>query len=82
MSFFAIRYPFFILMACMIVVVVGVAAITGMPVDLFPPINIPVVLVATFYADHEHHTPGERGVYPCRDVARCRRGRVSRILRR
>jgi multidrug efflux pump subunit AcrB len=50
MSFFAIRYPFFILMACMIVVVVGVAAITSMPVDLFPPVKIPVVVVATFYA--------------------------------
>jgi multidrug efflux pump subunit AcrB len=50
MSSFAIRYPFFILMACMIVVVVGVTAITGMPVDLFPPVKIPVVVVATFYA--------------------------------
>jgi multidrug efflux pump subunit AcrB len=50
MSFFAIRYPFFILMACMIIIVVGVAAITGMPVDLFPPVKIPVVVVATFYA--------------------------------
>src|SRR5277367_4250830 len=50
MSFFAIRYPFFILMVCMIVVVVGVAAITGMPVDLIPPVKIPVVVVATFYA--------------------------------
>jgi multidrug efflux pump subunit AcrB len=50
MSTFAIRYPFFILMACMIVVVVGVAAIAGMPVDLFPPVKIPVVVVATFYS--------------------------------
>jgi multidrug efflux pump subunit AcrB len=50
MSFFAIRYPFFILMACMVVIVVGVAAITAMPVDLFPPVKIPVVVVATFYA--------------------------------
>jgi multidrug efflux pump subunit AcrB len=50
MSFFAIRYPFFILMACMIVVVVGTAAILGMPVDLFPPVKIPVVVVATFFA--------------------------------
>jgi len=50
MSFFAIRYPFFILMVCLIVVVVGVAGITGMPVDLFPPVKIPVVVVATFYA--------------------------------
>ena len=50
MPFFAIRYPFFILMACMMVVVVGIAAILGMPVDLFPPVKIPVVVVATFYA--------------------------------
>src|SRR6201996_947100 len=50
MSSFAIRYPFFILMACLIVVVVGVTAIVGMPVDLFPPVKIPVVVVATFYA--------------------------------
>jgi multidrug efflux pump subunit AcrB len=50
MSSFAIRYPFFILMACLAVVVVGVAAIVGMPVDLFPPVKIPVVVVATFYA--------------------------------
>jgi multidrug efflux pump subunit AcrB len=47
MSFFAIRYPFFILMACMIVIVIGVAAILNMPVDLFPPVKIPVVVVAT-----------------------------------
>ncbi len=50
MSKFAIRYPFFILMACLIVVVVGVAAMINMPVDLFPPVKIPVVVVATFYA--------------------------------
>src|SRR6202051_741145 len=50
MSSFAIRYPFFILMACLVVVVVGVAAIVGMPVDLFPPVKIPVVVVATFYS--------------------------------
>ena len=50
MSFFAIRYPFFILMVCLIIVVVGAAAIVGMPVDLFPPVKIPVVVVATFYS--------------------------------
>ncbi len=50
MSSFAIRYPFFILMVCLIIVVVGVAAITNMPVDLFPPVKIPVVVVATFYS--------------------------------
>src|ERR1700761_8544901 len=50
MSFFAIKYPFFILMACLIVVVVGVAGVMGMPVDLFPAVKIPVVVVATFYS--------------------------------
>lgn len=50
MSSFSIRYPFFILMSCMFVVVVGLVAILGMPVDLFPRINMPVVVVATFYS--------------------------------
>jgi multidrug efflux pump subunit AcrB len=50
MSFFAIRYPYFILMVCLTIIVVGVAAILSMPVDLFPPVKIPVVVVATFYA--------------------------------
>jgi multidrug efflux pump subunit AcrB len=50
MSSFAIKYPFFILMLCFMVIVVGVTTVTRMPVDLFPEINIPVVVVATFYA--------------------------------
>lgn len=50
MSSFAIRYPFFVLMACLMIVVVGVAAILNMPVDLFPQVKIPVVVVATFYS--------------------------------
>src|SRR6202034_1143940 len=50
MSFFAIRYPYFILMVCLTIIVVGVAAILSMPLDLFPPIKIPVVVVATFYS--------------------------------
>jgi multidrug efflux pump subunit AcrB len=50
MASFAIRYPFFVLMACLMVVVVGTVAVIDMPVDLFPQINIPVVVVATFYA--------------------------------
>src|SRR5215475_15307571 len=49
MSGFAIRYPFFIIMICLIIAVVGVATMARMPVDLFPDINIPVVVVATFY---------------------------------
>lgn len=49
MSGFAIRYPFFIIMLCLIVAVVGSVTVARMPVDLFPNINIPVVVVATFY---------------------------------
>ena len=47
---FAIKYPFFILMLCLAIVVVGVTTVARMPVDLFPPIEIPVVVVATFYS--------------------------------
>ena len=50
MSGFAIRYPFFIIMMCLIIMVVGVTTMARMPVDLFPDINIPVVVVATFYS--------------------------------
>lgn len=49
MSGFSIRYPFFIIMMCLIVAVVGSVTVARMPVDLFPDINIPVVVVATFY---------------------------------
>src|ERR1700751_4395448 len=47
---FALRYPFFILMLCLVVVLIGVVTVARMPVDLFPNIDIPVVVVATFYA--------------------------------
>ncbi|WP_420236103.1 efflux RND transporter permease subunit [Telmatobacter bradus] len=50
MSSFAIKYPFFILMMCLFVIVVGVTTVVNMPVDLFPEVNMPVVVVATFYA--------------------------------
>jgi hydrophobic/amphiphilic exporter-1 (mainly G- bacteria), HAE1 family len=47
---FALDYPFFIIMACLVILLVGVTNIAGMPVDLFPKIDIPVVVVATFYS--------------------------------
>jgi multidrug efflux pump subunit AcrB len=50
MSGFAIRYPFFIVVLCLMVAIVGTVTLVRMPVDLFPPINIPVVVVATFYS--------------------------------
>jgi len=50
MSRFAIRYPYLIIVVCLIVCVIGVTGILKMPVDLFPPIKIPVVVVATFFS--------------------------------
>jgi len=50
MSGFAIKYPFLIIVICLIVAIVGSVTLVRMPVDLFPPINIPVVVVATFYS--------------------------------
>jgi multidrug efflux pump subunit AcrB len=50
MSSFSIKYPFLIIVACLVVAIVGTVTLVRMPVDLFPPINIPVVVVATFYS--------------------------------
>ncbi len=47
---FSIRKPFLILVVCLIVVVMGITAVARMPVDLFPDIDIPVVVVATFFS--------------------------------
>src|ERR1700722_6155031 len=49
MSRFALRFPYFIIVICLITCVVGVTSVVRMPVDLFPPIKIPVVVVATFF---------------------------------
>jgi multidrug efflux pump subunit AcrB len=46
---FALRYPFFIIMLCLVVALVGTFKVLRMPVDLFPKIDMPVVVVATFY---------------------------------
>ncbi|MGC2526137.1 MAG: efflux RND transporter permease subunit [Candidatus Acidiferrum sp.] len=50
MSGFSIRNPYFIVVVCLIVAVVGITSLVRMPVDLFPTINIPEVVVATFYS--------------------------------
>jgi HAE1 family hydrophobic/amphiphilic exporter-1 len=50
MSRFSIRNPYFIVVVCMALVVIGVTSLVRMPVDLFPAINIPEVVVATFYS--------------------------------
>jgi HAE1 family hydrophobic/amphiphilic exporter-1 len=49
MPTFAIKHPFFIIVICLFVCVLGLTSVVQMPVDMFPPIDIPVVLVATFY---------------------------------
>jgi multidrug efflux pump subunit AcrB len=46
---FALRHPYFIVVLCLVISVLGVSSLVQMPVDMFPPINIPVVTVATFY---------------------------------
>ncbi|HXK12858.1 MAG TPA: efflux RND transporter permease subunit [Vicinamibacteria bacterium] len=50
MSRFAIRFPYFVIVVCLMIGVVGVTSLLRMPVDLFPSINIPVVVVATFFS--------------------------------
>jgi hydrophobic/amphiphilic exporter-1 (mainly G- bacteria), HAE1 family len=50
MSSFSLRHPYFIVVICLFVCVLGLTAVVQMPVDMFPPINIPVVEVATFYS--------------------------------
>jgi len=47
---FSIRNPYFIVVVCLALAVIGINAASRMPVDLFPPINLPVVVVATFYS--------------------------------
>jgi len=47
---FSIRNPYFIIVIGLVLLVIGVTSIARMPVDLFPPINLPEVVVATFYS--------------------------------
>src|SRR5487761_1322675 len=49
MPSFAVRHPYLIIVFCLFACVLGMTSVVRMPVDMFPPINIPVVLVATFY---------------------------------
>jgi len=49
MPSFSLKHPYFIVVVCLFVCVLGLSSLAQMPVDMFPPINIPVVMVATFY---------------------------------
>jgi len=50
MARFSIRNPYFVIVLCLIVSVLGATSLARMPIDLFPPIDIPVVVVATFFS--------------------------------
>jgi len=50
MPAFSIRNPYFIIVICLVLLVIGVTSLVRMPVDLFPSINLPEVVVATFYS--------------------------------
>jgi HAE1 family hydrophobic/amphiphilic exporter-1 len=47
---FSIRNPYFIIVVCLALAVIGITSVARMPVDLFPDINLPEVVVATFYS--------------------------------
>ena len=50
MSGFSIRNPYLIVVLCLVVMILGTVSVSDMPVDMFPPISLPVVAVATFYS--------------------------------
>jgi Cu/Ag efflux pump CusA len=42
---FSIRNPFFIIVVCLVLLVIGSTSLVRMQVDLFPSINLPEVVV-------------------------------------
>ena len=50
MSKFSIENPYFVIVVCLVISIIGIVGAYSMPVDLFPPINLPQVIVATFYS--------------------------------
>ena len=49
MPSFSLRNPHVVVVGALIVTILGFNAFTRMPVDVFPPLHIPAVVVATFY---------------------------------
>ncbi|HZY59681.1 MAG TPA: efflux RND transporter permease subunit, partial [Candidatus Binataceae bacterium] len=47
---FALRNPYLIIVGALIITLLGATAFVEMPVDVFPELKIPAVVVATFYA--------------------------------
>src|SRR6185437_3309763 len=49
MPSFSLRNPHTIIVGALIITILGLNAFARMPVDVFPPLHIPAVIVATFY---------------------------------
>jgi multidrug efflux pump subunit AcrB len=47
---FSIRNPYLIVVLCLVIMILGTVSVSDMPVDMFPPVSLPVVAVATFYS--------------------------------
>ena len=47
---FSIDNPYLIVVVCLAISILGIVGAASMPVDLFPAINLPQVVVATFYS--------------------------------
>src|ERR1700676_5127304 len=50
MTRFSIRNPYFVIVVCLVLTVIGVTSLARMPVDLFPTINLLEGGVVTFYS--------------------------------
>ena len=50
MTRFSIRNPYFVVVVCLLLTVIGVTSLARMPIDLFPTINLSEFVVATFYS--------------------------------
>jgi len=46
---FSLRNPYTIIVSALVILILGVTAFIQMPVDVFPDVKIPAVVVATFY---------------------------------
>jgi multidrug efflux pump subunit AcrB len=46
---FSVRNPYFIVVAALILILLGGIVLVRMPVDMFPAMDLPVVVIATFY---------------------------------
>ena len=49
MAGFSIRNPYFVIVCALLIVVLGVSFLLKMPVDMFPNMDITVVVTATFF---------------------------------